>query len=56
MSTGMNFDLTEDQELIRKSVSELASRFDDQYWMEKDLAHEFPKEFYKRSPTVAGWE
>ncbi len=39
---GMNFELTEDQELIRRSVAELARKFDDQYWMEKDLAHEFP--------------
>ncbi|MBA4024539.1 MAG: acyl-CoA dehydrogenase [Gordonia sp.] len=50
----MNFELTEDQELIRKSVAELASRFDDQYWMEKDLAHEFPKEFYK-AIADGGW-
>ena len=50
----MNFDLTEDQELIRKSVAELAGRFDDQYWMEKDLAHEFPKEFYK-AIADGGW-
>src|ERR1043165_8736419 len=42
----MNFELTEDQQLIRKSVAELASRFDDHYWMEKDQAHEFPTEFY----------
>ncbi|PYE16362.1 acyl-CoA dehydrogenase [Williamsia limnetica] len=54
MSDGMNFELTEDQELIRKSVAELASRFDDQYWMEKDLAHEFPKEFYK-AIADGGW-
>ena len=38
----MNFELTDDQELIRKSVAELASKFDDHYWMEKDQAHEFP--------------
>jgi acyl-CoA dehydrogenase len=48
---GMNFELTDDQELIRKSVAELASKFDDQYWMEKDQAHEFPTEFYQ---TIAG--
>jgi acyl-CoA dehydrogenase len=41
----MNFELTEDQELIRKSVAELAGKFDDQYWMEKDQKHEFPQEF-----------
>lgn len=50
----MDFELTEDQQLIRTSVAELAARFDDQYWMEKDQAHEFPQEFYD---TVAqgGW-
>jgi acyl-CoA dehydrogenase len=26
---GMNFELTEDQELIRRSVAELARKFDD---------------------------
>ena len=46
MTGGMNFELTEDQELIRKSVAELAGKFDDQYWMEKDQKHEFPQEFY----------
>jgi acyl-CoA dehydrogenase len=51
---GMNFDLTDDQELIRKSVAELARKFDDQYWMEKDQAHEFPTEFY-RAIADGGW-
>lgn len=32
----MNFELTEDQQLIRKSVAELAGKFDDHYWMSKD--------------------
>jgi acyl-CoA dehydrogenase len=50
----MSFDLTEDQELIRKSVRELASKFDDTYWMEKDLAHEFPREFYD-AIAGGGW-
>src|SRR3954453_4214015 len=50
----MSFELTEDQQLIRKSVAELASRFDDQYWMEKDLAHEFPREFYDAIAS-GGW-
>jgi acyl-CoA dehydrogenase len=50
----MDFALTEDQELIRKAVAELARNFDDAYWMEKDQAHEFPTEFYD---TIArgGW-
>jgi alkylation response protein AidB-like acyl-CoA dehydrogenase len=47
----MDFELTEDQETIRKSVAGLLRDFDDQYWREKDQAHEFPAEFYA---TVAG--
>ena len=54
MSGGMSFDLTEDQELIRKSVAELASKFDDHYWMQKDQAHEFPQEFYD-AIAKGGW-
>jgi acyl-CoA dehydrogenase len=50
----MDFELTEDQETIRKAVSELAARFDDQYWMDKDEAHEFPSEFYKTFAD-GGW-
>src|ERR1700757_2843466 len=50
----MNFELTDDQELIRKSVAELASKFDDHYWMEKDRAHEFPSEFYQ-AIADGGW-
>lgn len=54
MSGGMSFELTEDQKLIRRSVAELASRFDDQYWMDKDLAHAFPCEFYD-AIAQGGW-
>ena len=54
MSGGMNFELTEDQELIRRSVAELCARFDDHYWMDKDLAHEFPREFYD-AIAAGGW-
>ena len=50
----MSFELTEDQELIRKSVAELAGKFDDHYWMEKDQAHEFPQEFYD-AIAKGGW-
>ncbi|WP_174183727.1 acyl-CoA dehydrogenase family protein [Nocardia barduliensis] len=50
----MNFELSEDQELIRKSVAELCRKFDDQYWMEKDQAHEFPTEFYD-AIAGGGW-
>src|SRR3954463_15015539 len=54
MSGGMSFELSDDQELIRKSVAELAGKFDDHYWMEKDLAHEFPQEFYDAIAS-GGW-
>ncbi|MEH3133677.1 MAG: acyl-CoA/acyl-ACP dehydrogenase [Mycolicibacterium neoaurum] len=50
----MNFELTEDQQLIRKSVAALSARFDDHYWMEKDQAHEFPTEFYE-AIAAGGW-
>lgn len=52
--SGMNFELTEDQQLIRKSVAELSAKFDDHYWMEKDQAHEFPTEFYE-AIAAGGW-
>ncbi|MBK0870776.1 MULTISPECIES: acyl-CoA dehydrogenase family protein [unclassified Saccharopolyspora] len=42
----MDFELTEDQATIRNAVAELAGKFSDQYWLEKDAAHEFPTEFY----------
>jgi acyl-CoA dehydrogenase len=50
----VDFELTEDQQTIRKAVAELSAKFDDQYWMEKDLAHEFPTEFYQAFAD-GGW-
>ena len=50
----MDFDLTEDQATIRTAVRELAAKFDDQYWMERDAAHEFPDAFYHAFAS-AGW-
>jgi acyl-CoA dehydrogenase len=50
----MDFELTEDQETIRQAVTDLAARFDDHYWAEKDAAHEFPWEFYKMF-AEGGW-
>ncbi|MGC9542117.1 acyl-CoA dehydrogenase family protein [Streptomyces sp. UG1] len=47
----MDFELTEDQETIRKAVAGLLRDFDDRYWMEKDRDHAFPEEFYA---VVAG--
>lgn len=50
----MDFDLTEDQATIRDAVRELAGKFDDQYWLEKDSEHEFPTEFYDAFAS-GGW-
>ncbi len=50
----MDFDLTEDQATIRASVAELAARFSDDYWLERDERHEFPTEFYD-AVAGAGW-
>jgi acyl-CoA dehydrogenase len=50
----VDFALSEDQHTIRKAVAELAARFDDSYWMEKDQAHEFPTEFYDAF-AEGGW-
>ncbi|HEY5857397.1 MAG TPA: acyl-CoA dehydrogenase family protein [Aldersonia sp.] len=50
----MDFELTEDQRTIRDAVTELAAKFDDQYWAEKDAAHEFPTEFYDAFAS-GGW-
>jgi acyl-CoA dehydrogenase len=50
----MDFELTEDQQEIQKAVADLASKFDDQYWMDKDADHEFPTEFY-RAFAEGGW-
>jgi acyl-CoA dehydrogenase len=50
----VDFDLTDDQLTIRRAVAELAAKFDDQYWMKKDQAHEFPTEFYEAFAS-GGW-
>ncbi|MGM0699865.1 MAG: acyl-CoA dehydrogenase family protein [Actinomycetota bacterium] len=41
-----NFSLTDDQLVIREAAQEIVSRFDDDYWSDKDQRHEFPREFY----------
>ncbi|MGV9710987.1 acyl-CoA dehydrogenase family protein [Gordonia sp. NPDC003424] len=50
----MDFELTDDQITIRDAVAELAAKFDDQYWQEKDEKHEFPTEFYNAF-AEGGW-
>jgi acyl-CoA dehydrogenase len=50
----VDFRLTDEQEAIRDAVRELASRFDDDYWLEHDREHAFPWDFY-RAFAEAGW-
>ncbi|WP_329045032.1 acyl-CoA/acyl-ACP dehydrogenase [Amycolatopsis sp. NBC_01488] len=50
----MDFELTEDQATIRAAVADLAGKFDDDYWLAKDEAHEFPAEFYDAF-AQGGW-
>ncbi|MEM7098012.1 MAG: acyl-CoA dehydrogenase family protein [Pseudomonadota bacterium] len=50
----MDFELTDEQELIRDSVSRLCTDFPDEYWSQKDKDHEFPWDFYN-AMAEAGW-
>ena len=54
MSGGMSFELTEDQELIRKSVAELAASSTITTGWRRTQAHEFPQEFYD-AIAKGGW-
>ncbi len=50
----MHFELTEDQQRLRKAAREVAATFSDDYWAERDNKHEFPWEFY-RTFAEGGW-
>ncbi len=50
----MDFQLTDEQELIRSSVAKLCADYPDDYWSAKDKAHEFPWDFYN-AMAEAGW-
>ncbi len=50
----MNFELSDEQQLIRESVTKLCSDFPDDYWSQKDKEHEFPWDFYQ-AMAEAGW-
>ena len=42
----MDFDESQEHELIRKEIRKLCADFGDEYWREKDRQHEFPHEFF----------
>jgi alkylation response protein AidB-like acyl-CoA dehydrogenase len=46
--------LNEDQEAIRDSVSDLAQKYDNEYWNELSREHRYPDEWVKEL-TDAGW-
>jgi acyl-CoA dehydrogenase len=50
----VEFDLTAEQEALRQQVRQLAGRFDDAYWAERDERHEFPWDFYNAF-AAGGW-
>jgi acyl-CoA dehydrogenase len=50
----MDFELTLEQETIRKAVAELAGKFPDTYWAACDDRQEFPWDFYNAF-AEAGW-
>ncbi len=49
-----NFDFTSNQVAVREAILDLCSRFDDDYWLQKDRVGGFPEEFY-RAVADAGW-
>ncbi|MEU4290915.1 acyl-CoA dehydrogenase family protein [Kribbella sp. NPDC026596] len=50
----MDFSANALHEDIRSAVREMMEPFDDQYWMEHDVDHEFPWDFYN-AVAKAGW-
>jgi len=50
----MDFSLTDEQEAIRDNVAALCSKFDDEYWRDRDQTGEFPNDFH-RTMADAGW-
>lgn len=50
----MDFQITDEQQLIRDAVGKVCEDFPDEYWSERDNAHEFPWDFYN-AMAAAGW-
>ena len=43
----MDFSLTAEQTALCRSVEDACSRFDDDYWYERDQSHDFPHDFHQ---------
>src|SRR5829696_771688 len=50
----MDFSQSSDHEAIREAIRKICAGFDDDYWSQKDEAHEFPWDFYARL-AEGGW-
>ena len=50
----MEFEVSEEHQLIRNAVQKICADYPDEYWAEKDEAHEFPWDFYN-AMAQAGW-
>ncbi len=50
----MDFNFTDEQQMIRDQVRQLARKFDMEYWREHDKTGEYPREFVKTF-AEAGW-
>jgi acyl-CoA dehydrogenase len=50
----MDFELSEEQRLIRRQIRDLCADFGDDYWREKDATHEFAWEFFDAF-AEGGW-
>ncbi len=43
----MDFSLSEEQQAIREAIARICAQFDDDFWLAKDRAHEFPHELHQ---------
>jgi acyl-CoA dehydrogenase len=50
----MDFEITEEQQLIRDAVGKVCEGFPDEYWSKCDSEHRFPWDFYN-AMAEAGW-
>ncbi len=50
----MNFETTDEHQLIRDAIQKICTDYPDDYWAERDRLHEFPWDFYN-DLAKAGW-
>ena len=50
----MHFETTDEHQLIRDAIGKICANFPDEYWAERDRAHEFPWDFYN-ALAADGW-